>query len=96
MGGDLNSFRKWVNAQINSNDRKVENGIEAQAVVEFTISENGDIDPKQVRLLRYSDKGLAKEAMRVIRTSPQWSPAIEDGKPKEVRYTIPISLYHRQ
>lgn len=96
MGGDLNSFRKWVNAQINSNDRKVENGIEAQAVVEFTISENGDIDPKQVRLLQYSDKGLAKEAMRVIRTSPQWSPAIEDGKPKEVRYTIPISLYHRQ
>ena len=96
MGGDLNSFRKWVEAQINSADRKIEYGIEARAMIEFTISENGDIDPKQVRLLQYSDKGLAKEAMRVIRTSPQWSPAIEDGKPKEVRYTIPISLYHRQ
>jgi protein TonB len=45
-----------------------------------------------VRTIRGADPLLDKEAERVIRSMPKWSPGTQEGKPVRVKFTLPISF----
>ena len=65
-----------------------EQGISGRIIVSFVINENGQVtDPK---VLRHVDKGLDKEAIRIIKSMPRWIPGEHKGKKVKVRLTLPV------
>ena len=87
-GGDQNTFTKWVFSQIEYPEIAKENGVQGRVVLEFIVDTDGAV--KNVKVLRGVDSSLDKEAVRVVSSSPKWTPGKQRNKPVRVRYTFPI------
>ncbi len=88
QGGDANTFAKWVSDHLNYPDDAKEAGISGRALVQFVIDEEGQLrDAKVVRSIHPS---LDAEALRVISSSPKWTPGGDGNKPISVTYLFPV------
>ena len=56
--------------------------------VEFVVYSDGKI--KDVKVVKGVSETLDREAVRVVKRMPKWSPGEQAGKKVNVRYTIPI------
>jgi len=84
-------FREYVEKNIMYPAEAQENGISGRVYVEFTIDTDGTIF--DVRLLRGVDPLLDAEALRVISSSPKWTPGKDqDGNVVKVKYQFPINF----
>lgn len=64
--------------------------VEAIALVSFTVDKNGDI--RNARSLKNIGYGIDKEALRVVNEMPKWNPAVQNGKPVEMEYTLEVNF----
>ena len=64
-----------------------ENGIEGRIFVQFVVSKTGSV--KDVTIARGID-GLNREAIRLVKQMPNWSPGKNNGKEVNVKMVIPI------
>lgn len=88
MGGDINKFREYIQQQLKYPVKAAEAGIEGKVFVSFIINEKGKlVNPK---IVRSADPLLDKEALRVISSSPAWTPGMMNGKPVSVQLVIPV------
>jgi len=62
--------------------------IQGIVYVTFTVSQFGKVE--DVRVLRGIGGGCDKEAARVVKGMPRWSPGFQRGLPVRVQYNIPI------
>ncbi len=90
LGGDLNSFREWVLKNTVYPQVAQENGIAGKVIVQFCINHKGEI--ADVKVIRGVDPALDEEAIRVIKSSPKWSPGKQGGKPVKQLFTMPVSF----
>lgn len=67
-----------------------ENGVQGRVVVSFVVEKNGQIN--DVTVMRHVDPSLDKEAIRVVRNMPRWTPGKQGGEPVRVRYHVPMSF----
>ena len=67
-----------------------ENGITGRVFVKFIVGKDGGI--YDVEVLRGVDPSLDKEAVRVIKNLPKFSPGMQRGKPVKVSYTSVIKF----
>lgn len=65
-------------------------GIQGRVVLQFIIEKDGM--PAQPRIVRSVHPLLDKEALRIIRQMPKWTPGKQDGRPQRVLYTLPVSF----
>ncbi len=71
-------FREYVGKNTQYPAVAQENGISGRVFVEFTINQRGElVDAKVVRPV---DPSLDNEALRVVRSSPKWTPGKQLGK----------------
>ncbi|MBQ1874964.1 MAG: energy transducer TonB [Paludibacteraceae bacterium] len=68
-----------------------ENGIQGRSICQFTVEKDGSITDIQV-IRSSGDETLDKEAKRVIKSMPRWTPGKQRGKAVRVSYTIPINF----
>lgn len=87
-GGDQNDFTKWVFSQIQYPEIAKENGIYGRVTLQFTINTDGSLS--DIKVLRGVDASLDKEAMRVVASSPKWTPGKQRGKAVKVRFVFPV------
>ena len=87
-GGDANEFSKWVNAKLVYPEIAKENGVEGRVVLQFTISKDGRME--DVKVLSAPDESRAKEAVRVVSSSPKWEPGRQRDRAVKVSYTFPV------
>jgi TonB family protein len=70
-------------------------GIEGTAIIRFTIKKDGslsfDEDLKKV-ILRDPGGGCGEEALSVLKKMPKWNPAMMDGKPVSMQFTMPVKF----
>lgn len=93
QGGDANTFRNWVSSQLVYPKKALENGIQGTVLLQFDIDRNGNII--NVKVLRGVDKTLDDEAVRVVSSSPKWSPGRQGDMPVVARYQFPIEFQLR-
>lgn len=67
-----------------------ENGRQGKVVVQFVVDTDGSIINAHV--LTNVDPDLDKEALRVIKSMPRWTPGKQKGKPVRVKYTVPVNF----
>jgi len=87
-GGDANEFSKWVNSRLVYPEVAKENGVEGRVTLQFTISKEGRLE--DVKVLSAPDKTLADEAVRVVSSSPKWTPGRQRDRAVKVSYTFPV------
>jgi protein TonB len=88
QGGDLNSFRLWVQQNIVFPTAAAEAGIAGRVFIQFAVNSKGIV--VDAKVLRGVHPELDKEAVRCIMSSPHWSAGKQGGKSVKQQFTIPI------
>ena len=87
-GGDANEFSKWVNSRLVYPEIAKENGVQGRVTLSFTVEADGRVT--NVRVLKGVDESLDKEAVRVVSSSPKWTPGKQRDRKVKVTYTFPV------
>ena len=90
MGKDLSYFTKWVASNNVIPEIFKESCIQGRIKVSFIVKADGTVS--NVTITQSLDPAFDEEAVRVVSSSPKWSPGMIDGKPVDVQYTIPIII----
>ena len=90
QGGDLNTFRNWVQQNVKFPQIALENGIHGRVILSFVIDKDGRLT--NIEVLQSPDRSLADEAIRVLNKSPKWSPGKQRNQTVRVRYTLPVEF----
>lgn len=90
QGGDLNTFRNWVQTNVKFPQIALENGIQGRVVLSFVIEKDGRLT--NVQVLQTPDRSLSEEAIRVLNKSPKWSPGKQRNQVVRVKYTLPVDF----
>lgn len=88
QGGDENTFSTWVFKNIVYPEIAKENGVSGRVTLQFTVDKDGSVT--NVVVVRGVDASLDREAVRVVSSSPKWTPGRQRDKPVKVRYTFPV------
>jgi protein TonB len=88
MGGDANAFSKWVNERLQYPEIAKENGIQGRVLLQFVVGADGKVS--NVKVVRGVDPALDKEAVRVVQSSPKWTPGKQRDRAVKVTYTFPV------
>lgn len=88
QGGDANTFSKWVGQNLIYPEIAKENGVSGRVTLQFTVEKDGSIT--NVKVVRGVDPALDKEAVRVVSSSPKWSPGRQRDRAVKVSYTFPV------
>ena len=95
QGRDEKSFSAWVNSQIKYPPDASEHRIEGTVYLTFVIDTDGSVTDVEVLQGVFPD--LDEEAVRVVSSSPKWTPGLQRGeKPVKVRYNFPIVFQLRR
>ncbi len=88
MGGDANQFSKWVSQHMVYPEIAKENGVQGRVTLQFTVEADGRVT--NVKVVRGVEPSLDKEAVRVVSSSPKWSPGKQRDRAVRVTYTFPV------
>jgi protein TonB len=88
--GGINEFYRYLSRSIRYPKDAREHRITGRVVVAMVIEKSGNLSNIKVLHSVYPD--LDNEAIRVVRGSPKWIPAIRDGKSVRSSFTLPISF----
>lgn len=91
--GGIEAMYKYLGKNTKYPQMETDAGIQGKVYVEFVVSNDGSI--KDVTLKRGVSPGLDKEALRVVKGMPKWSPGKMNGKPVKVRYILPVNFILR-
>jgi len=87
-GKDANEFSRWVNQRLDYPQVCIENGVQGRVTLEFTIRADGSLS--DIKVLRGVDPALDSEAVRVVQSSPKWTPGRQRDRAVAVTYTFPV------
>ena len=88
-GGDI-ALMKYLSSHIQYPAMAAENNVQGKVILQFVIEKDGRVG--EVKLARSVDKDLDKEAIRVVKSLPKFSPGRQNGQPVRVWYTLPVSF----
>jgi len=89
-GKDPDEFRFYIQKYVKYPKTAQEKNVEGKVFVQFVVGSNGEV--RDVIVVRGVDEYLDQEALRVVKSSPKWTPAMQDNKPVAVRFTFPINF----
>ena len=88
-GGEA-ALMKYIESHIQYPAEALKNRIKGHVVVQFVVDKKGKIG--EVKVLRSVDKDLDKEAIRVVKSLPKFTPGRQNGKAVSVWYTLPVTF----
>ena len=88
--GGYPAFYKYVGEKIKYPAQARRMGIEGKVFVEFVVNRDGSI--VDVKAIKGIGAGCDEEAVRIIQSSPAWSPGKQRGKAVKQRMVLPITF----
>lgn len=88
--GGMQALMQYLNSNISYPVIAEENGIQGRVICSFIVGEDGHID--NIRIEKSIEPSLDKEAIRVIKSMPNWEPGKQNGCPVRVKYTLPVTF----
>ncbi len=89
LGGDK-ELMSYLSKNIKYPVIAQETGVQGTVLLRFVVGKDGNI--KDVTILRSLDPSCDKEAVRVVKSMPQWIPGRQNGVPVAVYYTLPVKF----
>lgn len=88
-GGDA-ALMKYLSSHIQYPTMAQENNIQGKVVVQFVVEKDGHVG--DVKVVRSVDKDLDREAVRVCKSLPKFTPGRQNGQAVRVWYTLPVNF----
>lgn len=86
--GGESAMKSYLNSNVNYPDVAQENGVQGRVIVESIIEKDGSMS--NVKVIRSVDPSLDREALRVVKAMPKWTPAKLKGIPVRTKCTTPV------
>lgn len=86
-GGDA-ALKKYIESNTHYPEIAKENGVEGIVVVGFMVMPDGSL--QEVKIVKFIDPDLEKEAIRVVNGMPAWIPAEKEGSPVKAPAKVDI------
>jgi protein TonB len=88
-GGEV-ALMKYLQSHINYPPMPAENNVQGRVVVQFVVEKTGNIG--EVKVVRSVDKDLDREAVRVCKSLPRFTPGRQNGQAVPVWFTLPVTF----
>ncbi|MBR5655683.1 MAG: TonB family protein [Prevotella sp.] len=88
--GGASNLMGYLQQNIRYPKESMEANKQGRVIVQFVIRKDGSITDAHV--VKSVDSQLDAEALRVISAMPNWTPGTQNGKPVNVKYTVPITF----
>ena len=88
--GGTEALMKYLSDHIRYPAMAQENNIQGRVVVQFVVTKTGKVG--EVKVLRGKDPDLDKEAVRVVKTLPNFIPGKMNGHAVNVWFTLPVNF----
>ena len=86
-GGPI-AMLKYIMENIKYPEQAMKEGIQGRVTVRFIVEKDGSIS--DVKPVLSVHPLLNKEAVRVVKSMPKWTPGKQNGKPVRVRFNLPV------
>jgi len=86
--GGSKAFSKFVSDSTRYPLDERERGISGEVIVSFIIERDGSLS--NIKIRKGVSPGLDAEAIRLFKSMPKWSPAMNDGKAVRIYYSLPL------
>lgn len=86
--GGIPQMMKFISSNIKYPKDAIKKGMQGAVVVQFVVEPDGSVS--NVHVVRRVFPSLDKEAVRMVKAMPKWSPGMQNGKPVRVRFNVPI------
>lgn len=88
-GGDA-ALMKYLSSHIQYPAMAAENNVQGKVILQFVVEKDGKVG--EVKVARSVDKDLDREAIRVVKSLPKFTPGRQNGQPVRVWYTLPVTF----
>jgi protein TonB len=85
--GGIEKFYKFVAKNYQTPE---EEGLKGKVFVSFVVEKDGSLT--DIKVIRDIGFGTGKEAIRVLKSCPKWTPGEQNGKKVRVLYSLPINI----
>ena len=88
--GGINAFRTFVQNTLQYPSAAIDAGVKGTIELSFVIDRTGAVT--DIKIVRDVSYGTGEAAVTALKKSKKWQPAIQNGRPVPVRYSLPIRL----
>lgn len=88
--GGVNQLYLYLNNNLIYPKAALRMGISGTVYVNFTVAKDGSLE--NVNVIKEVDPLLDREAVRVVKSMPNWIPGKQKGKAVKVSYNLPVSF----
>jgi len=88
--GGEKEMMNWISGNVKYPPEAVKAKISGLVLVGFTVTSTGKV--QNVKAVRGVSPALDAEAVRVIRSMPDWKPGKQGGKPIDVDFNVPVAF----
>ncbi len=88
--GGIDKFYAYLQKNMRYPAVAKENNVQGKVFVTFVVERDGALT--DIKVVRGIGSGCDEEAIRVLKSSPRWTPGIQNGRPVRVQYTMPINF----
>jgi periplasmic protein TonB len=78
--GGARSWLNYLNSNMHYPNKAVKKNIQGQVVIAFVVDKEGHIPVNRAYVHHSIEYSLDQEALRIIFSSPDWKPAVQNGK----------------
>lgn len=89
--GGVQALMSYLAKNVRYPKESVDKNEQGMVVVTFTVLEDGSVNDVQV--VKSVSPQLDAEAQRVVASMPKWEPGMQDGKPANVKFTLPVNFH---
>ena len=103
--GDLRTFRTWVGQNARFPKDPIQEHLEnnpnyiptrsvfvadGTVTASFVVEKDGRLG--NIKIINSTNRALNAEVIRILRSSPRWTPGKQNGSPVRVEFVMPISF----
>ncbi|MFD1603572.1 M56 family metallopeptidase [Flavobacterium artemisiae] len=88
--GGIQEFYKFVGENFKIPEEASKNKVDVKIYMEFMVEKDGSLS--EFKATKGDVYGIGNEAIRILKLSPKWIPATQEGKPVRVLYNLPILI----
>jgi TonB family protein len=90
--GGTEAINPFIKANLQYPKKAVETGITGKVFVDFTITKTGKVET--VKVSKGLHPLLDAEAVRVVKSMPNWKPGVQNGEKVDVKYQLSVSFFN--
>jgi TonB family protein len=89
-GGGIDKFREWMIYNIKLSSIADKRKISGTILITFIINTDGEVT--NVTVQKGINPQIDNEAVRIVRSSPRWTPGKQQGQPVRIIYKLPLTF----